>query len=366
MGFRTLNYCVEIIVSGVCVINPISQNLNRNSANFSGEDTTAPKKKIRYEHDTLLKNNPLTNFRISLDKVSNAATVYTAKGLTGNKNSNFYEFLTLGIIPYVAGGITMMSVFNSANKHFDAFSKNKAKKYGNKMALGVIFYALAKELSKPLITLPVKLKTGVDVNQPYARVIYELPESKNDTDITSVEYHKVFESVEFPRWDLLYKDEAKGEKRNAYYDKIAKKNGYGENLKDSDQEMKPRISEIATKTITAKNIVPYLWAGTGVALAMQKPWENFFPNATLKFWKINDMKDCVNSFGRCLKKSAKELYFGGKDASKAVKIAGKLSIFVPLAATILADANIMHNSHKITKNTKQENLINKNRKYTTA
>lgn len=316
--------------------------------------------KEKYDKDTLLKNNVSTRVRIAFDKLTNAGTVYTAKGLTGSKNANFYEFLTMGTIPYLLGSVTLMGVFNLTSKYYDPSSKNKALKFGNKMALGVIFYALAKEMAKPLVTKPVQWKTGVDVNLPYAKVIYELPDSKDDSDITSIEYHKVFESVEFPRWDLLYADEAKGEKRNAYYDKVAKKLGLGENLKDSDQEVKPRIKAIATKTIAVNNIVPYLWATAGVALAMQKPWENFFPHFSLKFWKLNEQKNSFKAFGKCFKSSAIELYNGGKNATKCGKIAGKAVVLAPVIATALGVIDIISNK-KVQKNT--DTPIDKNRKY---
>jgi len=364
------------------MIRKVSSNLNKSFVSFSGEakpaqnsdsipkneapPTTKEKNKTeKYDKDTLLKNNLPTNARISFDKITNAATIYTAKGLTGSKNANFYEFLTLGTIPYVVGGITLMSVFNSASKHFNSFDKSEAKKIGNKMALGVVFYALAKALAKPLISKPVQLATGVDIGLPYAKVIYELPESKDDSDITSIEYHKVFESVEFPRWDLLYADESKGKKRNAYYDKVAKKLGLGENLKDSDQEVKPRIKEIATKSIAVNNIVPYLWATTGVALAMQKPWDNFFPHFSLKFWKFNEFKKSLTTFGKSFKGSAKELYKGGANTSKHAKYIGKAVIFAPILATILGIIDIVSSSKKMPR-TDSSKVIDKNRKYVSS
>lgn len=375
------------------MIRKVNGNLNKSFVAFSGESkpvqnpdapTTPPPnapnkttqtpptpatplkiKKKKYDKDTLLKNNLATNARISFDKMTNAATIYTAKGLTGSKNANFYEFLTLGTIPYIVGSLTLMSVFNSASKHFNSFDKAEAKKVGNKMALGVLFYALAKELAKPLISKPVQLATGVDTELPYAKVIYELPDSKDDSDITSIEYHKVFESVEFPRWDLLYADEAKGKKRNEYYDKVAQKLGLGENLKDSDQEVKPRIKEITTKSIAVNNIVPYLWATAGVALAMQKPWDNFFPNFSLKFWKFQEFKKALSSFSTAFKESSKELYKGGANTSKYAKHIGKAVVFTPIAATVLGIIDIISSSKKVHQSDSSK-IIDKNRKYVSS
>ena len=254
-----------------------------NSANISFSADKKDEKALEYSHDTLLKNNLLNNTLIGVDKFTNAFTVYPAKGMKGSKNANFYEFLTMGTVPYLVGSGMMMAVFNLANKHYSPFQTSEAAKIGNKLALGVLFYGIMKSISKLFVSLPIRAFTGIDTEKPYAKVIYELPDDINDTDITSIEHHKVFESVEFPRWDLLYGDEKKGEKRNVYYDKIAKRLGMGANLNDSDQEVKPRIKEIVVKANLAKNISSYMWAACGVALAFQKPWEDFFNVMTFKF-----------------------------------------------------------------------------------
>lgn len=331
----------------------LAVNNLKNKINFSAN----PKEKtLGYNHDTLLENKFSTNARVGVDKFVNAFTIYPAKGMKGSKNANFYEFLTMGIVPYLIGSITLMSVFNTANKHFAPFAKTKASAIGKKMALGVLFYGAMKSISKSFVTKPVKMLTGIDTERPYAKVIYELPDDIYDTDITSIEHHKVFESVEFPRWDLLYGDEAKGEKRNFRYDKIAKKLGMGEDLNDSDQEAKPIIKEIVTKTSFAKNISSYLWAGTGVALAFQKPWENFFNVMSFKFWKPEEFGRSMKSFGRNFVKSAKELWVG--EGSGMSKHAGKALIGISALSTVLGVMNAI--SHK---SVDSKNVIDKNERY---
>lgn len=308
-----------------------------NQPNFTSNDTGEKKKK--YDKDTLLKNNFVTRSRINFDKFSNAITLYPAKGIKGDKNANFYEFLTMGTVPYLIGSVMMMSVFNSANKHFSPNARSQAAKVGNKMALGVLFYGALKSMSKSLVTTPVKWITGVDTEVPYAKVNYELPDNVDDTDITSIEYHKVFESKEFPRWDLLYKSEAKGENRNEYYDKIAKKLGYGEDLKDSDQEMKPIIRKIAVKTDMAKTISSYLWAAAGVGLAFQEPWESYFNVATLKFWKSDKFKHSLKVLGRSTVDSCKA-FWNGPDTAKGIsKHAGKILIGAAALSTVAGVIN---------------------------
>ena len=341
------------------MILPLS-NFNINQSFTSNNQ----EKKLPYDKDTLLKNNLQTRTRIACDKFFNALSMYPAKGFRGDKNANFYEFLTMGSIPYVIGSLTLMSVFNAANRFFEPFAKSVASKMGSKMALGVLFYGILKSATKPLVTTPVKWITGVDTEVPYAKVNYELPDNVDDTDITSIEYHKAFESKEFPRWDLFYKSEAKGENRNEYYDKIAKKLGLGENLADSDQEVKPLIKNIAIKTDNAKMISSYLWAAAGVCYAFQEPWEDYLKVATLKFWQVDKFKHSLEVFVRSAKDSAKTLWEGPKVydkinvLQKISKHSGKLVIGSAVLSTIIGIINAVNVPKPV-----NSSAINKNRKY---
>ena len=339
------------------MISPVSSSTN-NIQSFSA-DKKEPKA-LEYSHDTLLKNNFANRTKICVDNLINAFTVYPAKGMKGSKNANFYEFLTMGTVPYLIGSGMLMAVFNGASKHYAPFQRVMARSTGNKLALGVLFYGIMKNFSKSFISTPVKMLTGVDTEQPYAKVIYELPDDINDTDITSIEHHKVFESVEFPRWDLLYGNESKGEKRNAYYDKIAKKLGMGTNLKDSDQEVKPRIKEIVVKSTLAKNISSYLWAATGVALAAQGPWDNFFNVMTFKFWKGKEFLKSIQSFGKNFVKASKALWEGQGSGIK--KQAGKILIGLAALSSILGVINSVTSS-KTPSKTKASDVIDKNKNY---
>ena len=42
-------------------------------------------------------------------------------GIKGSKKSTFYEFLSMGIVPYLVGSATFMALFGGANKYFDNF-----------------------------------------------------------------------------------------------------------------------------------------------------------------------------------------------------------------------------------------------------
>ena len=342
------------------MILPISNNFNGKNLRFGagkGEE-----KDSAFDKDTLLKNNFSTRARIGLDKFTKAFTIYPAKGLAGSKNSNFYEFLTMGTVPYVIGSLTLMSIFNSANKHFMPFAQSKAAKLGNKMAMGVILYCAFKEISKTFVTAPIKWATGIDTELPYAKVNYLLQENPDDyNNLTSIEYHKVGESVDFPRWDQLYGDPKKGEALNFRYDKIAKKNGLGEDLNDSDQEVKPLYKEVLVKSKLAKSFSSYLWAATGVMLAFQKPWENYFNVATLKFWKGKDFVHSLKVFGQSFVQSAKALYKGAEGAeSKWAKHSGKAMLGTAALVTALGVLNAIHITKKPSKVT-SEDVMNGNK-----
>jgi len=320
-----------------------------------------PEKKLpsKEEEDVLLENNLTNRSRIALDKFTKAFTVYPARGMKGSINSNFYEFLTMGTVPYVIGSATLMGVFNYANKHFSHEQAKAASKLGSKMALGVLLYALFKSVSKSFINYPVKWLTGVDTQLPYRKVNHILQEDPNDFDLTSYEYHKVGESVEFTRWDLLYGDSKDKKTLNEKYDKIAKKNGLGENLNDSDQAVKPLYREVLVKSNLARSISSYLWAAVGVAMAVQKPWEDYFKGATLKFW-TPDFYKSMKIFGRSFVKSAKELYSPSGAVKNIEKYAGKTLIGVAAASTLLGLLNTLHITSKPSK-TKESDVIDANK-----
>lgn len=341
-------------------ISPI-QNIKNNKIAFSALDIDQEELK---KHPIVLKNDLSTRMTIGWDKFTNAITMYPARGLKGSRNSNFYEFLTMGIIPYLTGGLTLMAVFNGAKNLFEgADARAAAEKLGRKMALGVVFYGLAKSISGHFVTAPVKWFTGVDTEEPYVELKYKLPEHKNHSDIPSLEYHKVLESLEFPRWEVKYGNEAKGESRNIWFDKIAKKIGLGTNLKDSDQDVKPRVKEIAVKTNLAKSISSYLWAAVGVGLAIQNTWDEFFGMATWKFWKGRPFLKTLGKFADCLFESVGQLYKTTDGAKSFLgKHSGKLLIGMAALSTFVGVSNVLISNQKPSKYDSAD-VIDKDRKY---
>lgn len=305
------------------------QNINNRAVAPSFGAEKQEKRSKCENHDTIMaaemKKNPIsTTLEIQTNKLKNAFTKYPTKGAKGSKNANFYEFLTMGTVPYLIGSATMIGVFNFASKFFDTPSAVNAIKNGKKFGIGVALYGIAKTLSKKLIETPVKWKHGIDVNMPYKKVVHELPEEGNKDNLVTHEYHKVFESVDFPRWDLLYGNEHFGTERNSYFEKVAKKMGMDDgDLEHADQKMKPKIKEKVVQTKVFSTLASYLWAGTAVGVAMQKPWE------FLKF-----EKGFVKNLGKTFAKSCKEFV---NHPDKATKIAGRTLLGAAVGMTLLGN-----------------------------
>ena len=278
----------------------------------------------------------------------------------------------MGTVPYLVGSAMFMAIFNYAGKFFDNVGSKAAKATGSKMALGVLFYIAAKGLSKKLITAPVKMATGIDTDLKYERHVYSDPKADLKHPVNEYEQHKVLESHDFPRYDVLYeKDPSKS--RYANFDKIAKKNGLGENLNSSDAEVIPILKDVISRSTTAKNISSYLWAATGVALAVQSPWNNFFRALSKQNWtkfkpSVSDIslpkkaiKIAANlgrnvgriakSFGRNFVDASKKLWNGPSSAVGFAKHAGKALVATAALSTVLGVANTIYGArHSLNKN----------------
>ena len=305
----------------------------------------------KYINDGLLlakerDKHPLgLNVKIQANKMKNAFTKYPKKGITGSKNANFYEFLTMGMVPYLSGSAMLIAVFNYAAKYFNTEAAQKASKLGQKMGLGVLFYGIAKVLSKKLIELPVKWKHGIDVNLPYKKKINELPEEDNKNNLVSYEYHKAYESVDFPRWDLLYDNKYYGEERNAYFNKVAKKMKISsDNFNHADQKVKPKIKEKVIQTKLFSTLASYFWAATGVGIAMQKPWEEISLNPQkIIFDKKHYNQNFFKNFGKKFVESCKEFV---NNPNKNTRIAGRALLGTAIGITLLGNFKTLFDFNK--------------------
>ncbi|MCR5265043.1 MAG: hypothetical protein K6E29_00435 [Cyanobacteria bacterium RUI128] len=368
------------------MVNGVSQHSNLIQA--SSQVTSTDLKEETYLKPNTLKNRLMSGYQ----KTTSAFIEYPVKGLTGSKRSNFYEFLSMGTVPYLVGSAAFMGIFNGVSHLFADNAAIKAAKtsgWGNRMALGVVLYGLAKNLSKSLISTPVKLATGIDTEMAYEKHIYSDPKLNLKHPIHEYEQHKVMESHDFPRYDMMYGEKLSKDKdhplpHNYLFDKIAKKNGLGENLPASDTEVKPLIKDVISRSNTAKSISSYLWAAVGVMLAVQKPWNNFFRAASKASWHsfapkadaglikniagraVNTAKNVGRismSFGRNLVESAKELYKGPAGEKGFTKHAGKIMLGIAAASSILGAINTIYGA-KTAAGQKNRNVFDKKDKIT--
>ncbi len=309
----------------------------------------------------ILPNTLGTRLNQTYQKTSNAFLKYPQKGLRGDVNSDFYEFITMGIVPYLIGSGMFMAMFNLL-KNLDPKSQVLAGINGKKFALGVVLYGLFKTLSADLVTRPVYWGTGVDLELPIEHVSYPLPKEPGaDAEIIpEIQQRKVYDSREFFRKDLIQKDIGK-----EYYDNVAEKIGLGTDLNDSVTETTPIIQSIVSTTKTAKTLTTYAWAATGVGLAMQDSWKDFFAAISnrrryhkaagdglgtkigkrLKNFGLNTI-DISKSFGRSFCKGFKTLWSGENGTKGFMKHAGKAWLLLTGAVTVGSTANVIIRARK--------------------
>jgi len=349
--------------------------LSENKINFKENPVT--KKADKGDESVILPNTLNTRIWQKYDKTLNAMTEYPAKGLKGDVNSDFYEFLSMGIVPYLIGSGMFMAMFNLLHKHLTP----KASLTGKKMGLGVVLYGIGKTLSNDLVTRPVAISTGVDIELPYRNIYCTLPTKPGaEADIDHKhQQRKVYDSIEFFRKDLIQKDPAYGK---AYYDKIAHKLGLGDNNNDSVTEVTPIIQSIVASTKTAKSLSSYAWAGLGVCVAAQNCWQDFFkavsdrnkyiakPNEGF-FSKVggklvNTLKNAISlskTFGKTFFKACKTLWTGEDIKGNIRKHAGKAGILLTAALTIGTTWNVIHRAKQMGKLANKD-LIDKNQEST--
>ena len=334
-----------------------------------------PEAKKAEDKTRILPNTPKTRIKQGFQKTSSAFLDYPVKGLKGDINSNFYEFLTMGIVPYLAGSAMFMFVFNCINKHLESHGRKIAADKGYKMALGVIFYGILKSISKNLVTKPVKNATGIDTEMPYENIVYPLPKEAGEAANIEVQHQqrKVYDSKEFFRKDLLDRE---------YFDKVAAKLGLGENLNDSITETTPIIQNVVATTNTAKSLSSYCWAGVGVALAVQDSWTSFFKACHDRtvyraadnqkfFQRIGKrgsvfLKNCRNislEFVKSLGKACKQLWKGPEGTTGFMKHTGKAFVGFTAVLTAFLTLNTIIRAKNMAKN-KNKNTIDKTKETT--
>lgn len=325
-----------------------------------------------YKHDEIVGKNPATRFLVNVEKTANIPLVHFPRGLGGAPDYTFYEFLQTAKFPYYVGGPILAALFYAGIK-FDSFKSAKpAKNVAKHMALGVGFYYAGAMLAKSLVNTTLKLSRGIDLNQPYRKVI---PTSTNQTGAfqKDIEYHNLMESIDFTRWDLLYKDGENTQEINKKYNKLAKKFGLRDsNPNDADSTLKPLIRKAIAMGRAWQYALTACFVTLGIGMANQKAWEtdNFagfrhqikhgiFGKEVPDEMRIQTAKSLFKNYmWTPFKESFREFW---KGQNKTTSIAGKATIITTAAALVLANYLILtktsarnHKTERTTGNKPQE------------
>ncbi len=292
------------------------------------------KDKIKEEY---AKNEPhipkkqgfATNAKVYAHKLTNDILTYYLKGFQGSKNSDFYEYLSMGIVPNLIGSFMLIYTSCGANKFFNSQDSASATKGAKMMGAGVVLFALGKWLHSKISDSAIKHSTGIDLEQKYINKSVELPEKGSDQAVVRIQYPGVFDSVPFFRSDLMARDgELNHGSRYYHKDKIAKKAGIDKKLNSPDQEIDKRIRGVKARATALQNIGKYLVAATSVALGSQEA----FKNVNLKSIK-NIIKTTKTAFIQLWKGTNRN--FLTKHSGKALLalsgVATLLSWIVPVA-----------------------------------
>ena len=112
-------------------------------------------------------------------------------------------------------------------------------------------------------------------------------------------------------------------------------------LEHADQKVKPLIREKVVKTRLYSTLSSYLWAATGVGIAMQSPWEKLVLNPKTRIKNAKLLKEAglkadnfAVEFGKKFVASCKELV---NNPSKPTKYAGRALLGAAVGMTLLGN-----------------------------
>ncbi len=335
------------------VYNKFNQAKNLQNASF-GENASKETPESGHQiKDEILHSDPFSKLGF---KVRQAAKVpsYAVRGMQGDPDANFFEFLKITKIPYFIGGPMLAVMFMAGKNGLNVTAKNSANMAAKKVALGVAMYYLATMAAKAVIDIPVKMFRGIDLNHPYKDVVdlregtpLRYPENKK------TEYHKVYESADFTRWDLLYDYKKPTDKEvNSKYDDLCKKFGVKAELNDSDSTLKEKIRSTIKMAGGWKYMLTAPFVMMGLGLATQDSFQKVNLKEVFRGIKKvfnTQSKNKLGTLGINLKhniakpffSSLKELWQGKTPVSKAL---GRFSILTSVFLPVLANMMILSKS----------------------
>lgn len=307
----------------------------------------------------LIDNDPLTKLKTKWKKFKNLSD-YVYRGLKGDQDTNFYEYLSLGKIPYFIGGPMLAAVFAFGLTRNNPQARASSAVRTKQIAAGVALYYLGAWLAKKVVDIPVRIFRGVDLNHPYENVIDGKATSKDGDSPKKIEYHNAYESVDFTRWDLIAGDDTSEENKakKEKFNSLAEKFGIDKNVQNPDVALKDSIKKLIVSATAFKYALMAPFVALGVGLAGQEAWGNIGKGLWQNIKNIFTPKaavieeDGIRNIGINLKQRA---YIAGdiikgnlvnpiKDSFKSLwknsKI-GKAIILTSIIAPVLANLRIL-------------------------
>lgn len=321
-------------VVGVKMQQITNTSVNANSQNGYKVTSQEEKKENYYETESHIhKQGMFANLNAGAHKLTNDIFTYYPKGFAGSKNSNFYEYLSMGMIPYIGGSATLIAISKAANKFFNFKDASFAQKVGNNMAAGVILYGLGKWVHQKFSRTLIHASTGVPLDKCYINKVVELPEGDQKEGVIRTQYPKIFDSIEFYRNDILKRDGELNHGDSAYfYDKIAKKAGYKEKLNSSEQEMGDKVRKLRARAGALENVNKYIAAATGVAIGAQRAFGEY---KIIKSIKPTAIFGNIVHLGKTFVEAVKQLWNPSNQKSIVAKHFGKALLIATMATAVI-------------------------------
>lgn len=243
------------------------------SDNKNGIDHKLSYYKSIKEDEIVEKNTLKKRVQINLEKTLAIPFVHYPRGLGGAPDFTFYESLQTAKLPFYLGGPILASLFYAGVKKDNLKSAAAAKNVAKHMAVGVGLYYVGSWLSKFVVNKTVKLARGVDLNEPYAKAV---PSTVNKTGAFKriVEFHKVPESADFTRTDLMYRKDGKTQQEiDSRYIKLAPRYGVNPNANDVDSTLRPLLKKTIIMSRAWQYALTAFYVALGIGIANQKSWE---------------------------------------------------------------------------------------------
>jgi len=311
------------------------------------------KKEKHYKNESHIpKQDMFLGAKAEAHKFYNDIFTYFPKGFAGSKNSDFYEYLALGKVPNLIGSALLIALPSLANRFFNSSDAKCAGINAKQIGAGVVFYAFGKWAYQKLSRTLTDASTSVDLDMRCIKKIDELPEPGQEKGLVRIQYHGVYDSVQFPRLDLLTKDGELNHNNAFHYDdKIVKRAGFKDGVNAANQLASEKSRGVKARATALENIGKYIVAATGVAYGFQEAFGKIsFKNPKLFLKSAKD----------ALVEGAKQLW-KGTPRNALTKHFGKGMIIASGVATLLTwlipTIGFKHNSNTI------KNTVNTNKEH---